>query len=96
MKKTITMLVLVGLLLGGTNAWMDNKIEKLEKELDQIVEESKVDVVITQDELIALAVRAGATDIIVEKDKIHYKLNGVRTTVYEAGYYYESLELSDN
>lgn len=93
MKKTITMLVLVGLLLGGTNAWMDSKIEKLEKEI-QIVEESRFEV--TQDELIALAVRAGATDIIVEQDKVHYKLNGVRTTIYEAGYYYESLELSDN
>ena len=96
MKKTI-MLVLVGvLLLGGTKVTIDNKIEKLEKELDQIVEESKVDVVITQDELIVLAVRAGATDIIIEQDKVHYTLNGMRTTVYEAGYYYESLELSDN
>lgn len=96
MKKTI-MLVLVGvLLLGSTKMWIDNKIEKLEKELDQIVEESKVDVVITQDELIVLAVRAGATDIIIEKDKVHYTLNGMRTTVYEAGYYYESLELSNN
>ena len=96
MKKTI-MLVLVGvLLLGSTKMWIDNKIEKLEKELDQIVEESKVDVVITQDELIVLAVRAGATDIIIEQDKVHYTLNDMRTTVYEAGYYYESLELSDN
>ena len=40
MKKTIAMVVLVGLLLGSTNAWMDNKIEKLEKEI-QIVEESR-------------------------------------------------------
>ena len=96
MKKTI-MLVLVGvLLLGSTKMWIDNKIEKLEKELDQIVEESKVDVVITQDELIVLAVRAGATDIIIEQDKVHYTLNDMRTTVYEAGYYYESLELSNN
>lgn len=94
MKKTITMLVLVGLLLGGTNAWMNSKIEKLDKELTQIKEESRFEV--TQDELIALAVRAGATDIIIEQDKVHYKLNGVRTTIYEAGYYYESIELSDN
>ena len=48
MKKTIAMVVLVGLLLGSTNAWMDNKIEKLEKEI-QIVEESRFEV--TQDEL---------------------------------------------
>ena len=93
MKKTIAMVVLVGLLLGSTNAWMDNKIEKLEKEI-QIVEESRFEV--TQDELILLAIKAGATDIIIEQDKVHYKLNGVRTTIYEAGYYYESLELSDN
>ena len=93
MKKTIAMVVLVGLLLGSTNAWMDNKIEKLEKEI-QIVEESRFEV--TQDELILLAIKAGATDIIIEQDKLHYKLNGVRTTIYEAGYYYESLELSDN
>ena len=93
MKKTIAMVVLVGLLLGSTNAWMDNKIEKLEKEI-QIVEESRFEV--TQDELILLAVKAGATDIIIEKDKVHYMLNGMNTTIYEAGYYYESLELSDN
>ena len=93
MKKTIAILVLVGLLLGGTNAWMDNKIEKLEKEI-QIVEESRFEV--TQDELILLAIKAGATDIIIEQGQVHYKLNGVRTTIYEAGYYYESLELSDN
>lgn len=93
MKKTIMMLVLVGLLLGSTNAWMDNKIEKLEKEI-QIVEESRFEV--TQDELILLAIKAGATDIIIEQGQVHYKLNGVRTTIYEAGYYYESLELSDN
>ena len=93
MKKTIAMLVLVGLLLGSTNAWMDNKIEKLEKEI-QIVEESRFEV--TQDELILLAIKAGATDIIIEQGQVHYKLNGVRTTIYEAGYYYESLELSDN
>ena len=96
MKKTIAMVVLVVLLLGGANAWIDSKIEKLDKKLTQIVEESKVDVVVTQDELILLAVKAGATDIIIEQDKVHYILNGVRTTVYEAGYYYESLELSDN
>ena len=94
MKKTITMLVLVGLLLGGTNAWMNNKIEKLENELTQVEEKSRFEV--TQDELILLAIKAGATDIIIEQDKVHYKLNGVRTTIYEAGYYYESLELSDN
>ena len=94
MKKTIAMLVLVGLLLGGTNAWMDNKIEKMEKELTQVEEKSRFEV--TQDELILLAIKAGATDIIIEQDKVHYKLNGVRTTIYEAGYYYESLELSDN
>ena len=93
MKKTIAILVLVGLLLGSTNAWMDNKIEKLEKEI-QIVEESRFEV--TQDELILLAIKAGATDIIIEQGQVHYKLNGVRTTIYEAGYYYESLELSDN
>ena len=93
MKKTIAMVVLVGLLLGSTNAWMDNKIEKLEKEI-QIVEESRFEV--TQDELILLAIKAGATDIIIEQEQVHYKLNGVRTTIYEAGYYYESLELSDN
>ena len=93
MKKTIMMLVLVGILLGGTNAWIDNKIEKLEKEI-QIVEESRFEV--TQDELILLAIKAGATDIIIEQGQVHYKLNGVRTTIYEAGYYYESLELSDN
>ncbi len=93
MKKTIAMVVLVGLLLGSTNAWMDNKIEKLEKEI-QIVEESRFEV--TQDELILLAIKAGATDIIIEQGQVHYKLNGVRTTIYEAGYYYESLELSDN
>ena len=94
MKKTIMMLVLVGILLGGTNAWIDNKIEKLEKELTQVEEKSRFEV--TQDELILLAIKAGATDIIIEQDKVHYKLNGVRTTIYEAGYYYESLELSDN
>ena len=94
MKKTIMMLVLVGILLGGTNAWIDNKIEKLEKELKQVEEKSIFEV--TQDELIVLAVAAGATDIIIEKDKVHYQLNGMSTTVYEAGYYYESLELSDN
>ena len=94
MKKTIAMLVLVGLLLGGTNAWMNNKIEKMEKELTQVEEKSRFEV--TQDELILLAIKAGATDIIIEQDKVHYKLNGVRTTIYEAGYYYESLELSDN
>ena len=94
MKKTIMMLVLVGILLGGTNAWMDNKIEKMEKELTQVEEKSRFEV--TQDELILLAIKAGATDIIIEQDKVHYKLNGVRTTIYEAGYYYESLELSDN
>ena len=94
MKKTIAMLVLVGLLLGGTNAWMDNKIEKMEKELTQVEEKSRFEV--TQDELILLAIKAGATDIIIEQDKVHYRLNGVHTTIYEAGYYYESLELSDN
>ena len=94
MKKTIAMLVLVGLLLGGTNAWMDNKIEKMEKELTQVEEKSRFEV--TQDELILLAIKAGATDIIIEQGQVHYKLNGVRTTIYEAGYYYESLELSDN
>ena len=94
MKKTIAMVVLVGLLLGSTNAWMDNKIEKLENELTQVEEKSRFEV--TQDELILLAIKAGATDIIIEQDKLHYKLNGVRTTIYEAGYYYESLELSDN
>ena len=94
MKKTIAMLVLVGLLLGGTNAWMDSKIEKLENELTQVEEESRFEV--TQDELILLAIKAGATDIIIEQGQVHYKLNGVRTTIYEAGYYYESLELSDN
>ena len=94
MKKTITMLVLVGLLLGGTNAWMNSKIEKMEKELTQVEEKSRFEV--TQDELILLAIKAGATDIVIEQDKVHYKLNGVRTTIYEAGYYYESLELSDN
>ena len=94
MKKTIAMVVLVGLLLGSTNAWMDNKIEKLEKELTQVEEKSRFEV--TQDELILLAIKAGATDIIIEQGQVHYKLNGVRTTIYEAGYYYESLELSDN
>ena len=94
MKKTIMMLVLVGILLGGTNAWIDSKIEKLDKELTQIVEESKFEV--TQDELILLAIKAGATDIIIEDDRVHYMLNGMNTTVYEAGYYYESLELSNN
>ena len=94
MKKTIMMLVLVGILLGGTNAWIDNKIEKLEKELTKVEEKSIFEV--TQEELIVLAVAAGATDIIIEKDKVHYLLNGMSTTVYEAGYYYESLELSDN
>ena len=94
MKKTIAMVVLVGLLLlGGANALVDNKIEKMEKEI-QIVEESRFEV--TQDELILLAIKAGATDIIIEQGQVHYKLNGVRTTIYEAGYYYESLELSDN
>lgn len=96
MKKTIMAIVAGILLLGCTNAWIDSKIEKLDKELTQIVEESKVDVVVTQDELILLAVKAGATDIIIEQDKVHYILNGMSTTVYEAGYYYESLELSDN
>ena len=94
MKKTIAMVVLVGLLLGSTNAWMDNKIEKLENELTQVEEKSRFEV--TQDELILLAIKAGATDIIIEQGQVHYKLNGVRTTIYEAGYYYESLELSDN
>ena len=95
MKKTIAMLVLVVLLLlGGANALVDNKIEKMEKELTQVEEKSRFEV--TQDELILLAIKAGATDIIIEQDKVHYKLNGVRTTIYEAGYYYESLELSDN
>ena len=94
MKKTIAMVVLVVLLLGGANALVDNKIEKMEKELTQVEEESRFEV--TQDELILLAIKAGATDIIIEQDKVHYKLNGVRTTIYEAGYYYESLELSDN
>ena len=94
MKKTIMMLVLVVLLLGGANALVDNKIEKMEKELTQVEEKSRFEV--TQDELILLAIKAGATDIIIEQDKVHYKLNGVRTTIYEAGYYYESLELSDN
>ena len=94
MKKTIAMVVLVLLLLGGANALVDNKIEKMEKELTQLEEKSRFEV--TQDELILLAIKAGATDIIIEQDKVHYKLNGVRTTIYEAGYYYESLELSDN
>ena len=94
MKKTMAMVVLVVLLLGGTNAWMNNKIEKMEKKLTQVEEKSRFQV--TQDELILLAIKAGATDIIIEQDKVHYKLNGVRTTIYEAGYYYESLELSDN
>ena len=94
MKKTIAMVVLVVLLLGGANALVDNKIEKMEKELTQVEEKSRFEV--TQDELILLAIKAGATDIIIEQDKLHYKLNGVRTTIYEAGYYYESLELSDN
>ena len=95
MKKTIAMLVLaVLLLLGGANALVDNKIEKMEKELTQVEEKSRFEV--TQDELILLAIKAGATDIIIEQDKVHYKLNGVRTTIYEAGYYYESIELSDN
>ena len=94
MKKTIAMVVLVILLLGGANALVDNKIEKMEKELTQVEEKSRFEV--TQDELILLAIKAGATDIIIEQDKVHYKLNGVRTTIYEAGYYYESLELSDN
>ena len=94
MKKTIAMVVLVLLLLGGANALVDNKIEKMEKELTQVEEKSRFEV--TQDELILLAIKAGATDIIIEQDKVHYKLNGVRTTIYEAGYYYESLELSDN
>ena len=66
----------------------------MEKELTQVEEKSRFEV--TQDELILLAIKAGATDIIIEQDKVHYKLNGVRTTIYEAGYYYESLELSDN
>ena len=94
MKKTIMMLVLVGILLGGTNAWIDSKIEKLEKELTKVEEKSIFEV--TQDELILLAIKAGATDIIIEEDRVHYMLNGMSTTVYEAGYYYESLELSDN
>ena len=94
MKKTIAMLVLAVLLLGGANALVDNKIEKMEKELIQVEEKSRFEV--TQDELILLAIKAGATDIIIEQDKVHYKLNGVRTTIYEAGYYYESIELSDN
>ena len=94
MKKTIAMVVLVLLLLGGANALVDNKIEKMEKELTQVEEKSRFEV--TQDELILLAIKAGATDIIIEQDKVHYNLNGVRTTIYEAGYYYESLELSDN
>ena len=94
MKKTIAMLVLAVLLLGGANALVDNKIEKMEKELTQVEEKSIFEV--TQDELILLAVKAGATDIIIEKDKVHYMLNGMNTTIYEAGYYYESLELSDN
>ena len=94
MKKTIAMVVLVVLLLGGANALVDNKIEKMEKELTQVEEKSRFEV--TQDELILLAIKAGATDIIIEQDKVHYKLNGVRTTIYEAGYYYESIELSDN
>ena len=94
MKKTIAMLVLAVLLLGGANALVDNKIEKMEKELTQVEEKSRFEV--TQDELILLAIKAGATDIIIEQDKVHYKLNGVRTTIYEAGYYYESIELSDN
>lgn len=94
MKKTIAMVVLVVLLLGGANALVDNKIEKMEKELTQVEEKSRFEV--TQDELILLAIKAGATDIVIEQDKVHYKLNGVRTTIYEAGYYYESLELSDN
>ena len=94
MKKKIAMVVLVVLLLGGANALVDNKIEKMEKELTQVEEKSRFEV--TQDELILLAIKAGATDIIIEQDKVHYKLNGVRTTIYEAGYYYESLELSDN
>ena len=94
MKKAIAMVVLVLLLLGGANALVDNKIEKMEKELTQVEEKSRFEV--TQDELILLAIKAGATDIIIEQDKVHYKLNGVRTTIYEAGYYYESLELSDN
>ena len=94
MKKTIAMVVLVVLLLGGANALVDNKIEKMEKELTQVEEKSRFEV--TQDELILLAIKAGATDIIIAQDKVHYKLNGVRTTIYEAGYYYESLELSDN
>ena len=94
MKKTIAMLVLAVLLLGGANALVDNKIEKMEKELTQVEEKSRFEV--TQDELILLAIKAGATDIVIEQDKVHYKLNGVRTTIYEAGYYYESLELSDN
>ena len=94
MKKTIAMVVLVVLLLGGANALVDNKIEKMEKELTQVEEKSIFEV--TQDELILLAVKAGATDIIIEKDKVHYMLNGMNTTIYEAGYYYESLELSDN
>ena len=88
------MVVLVVLLLGGANALVDNKIEKMEKELTQVEEKSRFEV--TQDELILLAIKAGATDITIEQDKVHYKLNGVRTTIYEAGYYYESLELSDN
>ena len=94
MKKTIAMVVLVILLLGGANALVDNKIEKMEKELTQVEEKSRFEV--TQDELILLAIKAGATDIIIEQGQVHYKLNGVRTTIYEAGYYYESLELSDN
>ena len=94
MKKTIAMLVLAVLLLGGANALVDNKIEKMEKELTQVEEKSRFEV--TQDELILLAIKAGATDIIIEQGQVHYKLNGVRTTIYEAGYYYESLELSDN
>ena len=92
MKKTIAMVVLVVLLLGGASALVVNKIEKMEKELTQVEEKSTFEV--TQDELILLAIKAGATDIIIEQDKVHYKLNGVRTTIYEAGYYYESMELN--
>ena len=69
MKKTIAMVVLVVLLLGGANALVDNKIEKMEKELTQVEEKSRFEV--TQDELILLAIKAGATDIIIEQDTVH-------------------------
>ena len=101
MMKKMLLLVLVGILLGaGTNVLIDKKIENIRTEIEmekmEAIAESEAKMISEKDELILLAIKAGATNLVVEDDRIHYTLDHMMTTVYEAGYYYEIMELSNN